>query len=106
METMEKLEPYGQGNSEPKFLVQNCKLVSLNTVGASSSHLKGSVSDGDKTQRQIIGFSMIEWCKKLKVGDMLDIVCIPLINQWNGNREIQLKIVDLRLSDSELRITD
>ena len=106
METMEKLEPYGQGNSEPKFLVQNCKLVSLNTVGASSSHLKGSVSDGDKIQRQIIGFSMIEWCKKLKVGDMLDIVCIPLINQWNGNREIQLKIVDLRLSDSELRITD
>jgi len=34
----------------------------------------------------------------LKIGDKIDIVFEIDLNEWNGNRELQLTIVDLRKS--------
>lgn len=101
---LEKFEPHGQENPEPKLLIEKCKLAACNLVGQNGNHLKGAVLDSNNTIRQIIGFGLGEWCKILKVGDAIDIVCEPMINQWNGNREIQLKIVDLRISDKKIEI--
>jgi len=36
--------------------------------------------------------------KKLKKGENYDIVFCLGINQWNGQQELQLKVVDLRKS--------
>ena len=44
----------------------------------------------------MIGFNCGQWCKRLKIGDLIDVVVEAGINEWNGNREIELKIVDLR----------
>lgn len=98
METLEVFEPFGQGNPKPKILLTKCVLLGCNAIGNNGSHLKGSIGDNQGTVRQIIGFSMGGWSKKLKPGDTIDVVCEPTINEWNGNREIQLKIIDLRHS--------
>ena len=102
IEILETFEPFGKGNPKPKILLSKCILLGCNPIGNNSLHLKGSVGDDKGTVRQIIGFSMGEWSKKLKPGDVIDIVCEPMINQWNGNREIQLKLVDMRLSDTKI----
>jgi hypothetical protein len=39
------------------------------------------------------------WCQKLKINDKIDVVFEVGINEWNGNRELQLKIIDLRLCE-------
>jgi len=101
MEALEAFEPFGKGNPKPKILLSKCILLGCNPIGNNGSHLKGSISDNQGMVRQIIGFSMGEWSKKLKPGDAIDIVCEPTINQWNGNREIQLRLIDLRKSISE-----
>jgi len=51
--------------------------------------------------RKTIGWRLCDdngtnWCRTLKVGDMIDMVFEVGINEWNGNREIQLTIVDLK----------
>jgi single-stranded-DNA-specific exonuclease len=48
---------------------------------------------------KLIGFSFGNWCAKLKAGDLIDIVFELGVNEWNGNRELQLKIIDLKLSE-------
>ena len=100
MKELEKFEPYGHGNHEPRFLIEKCKVAACNTVGQNGSHLKGAITDDKNTLRQIIGFGLGALCKTIKAGDSVDIVCEPSINQWNGNREIQLKIIDMKLSSN------
>ena len=59
-------------------------------------------SDSGKTQKTV-GWSLCSgndtnWCEKLKKDDKIDIVFEVDINEWNGNRELQLTIVDLKKS--------
>ena len=35
----------------------------------------------------------------VKIGDKIDLVVEAGVNEWNGNREIQLSLVDWRLSE-------
>jgi single-stranded DNA-specific DHH superfamily exonuclease len=38
-----------------------------------------------------------EWSEKLKMGDKIDCLFEVSANQWNGRRELQMKVVDLKL---------
>lgn len=96
MEAFELFQPFGQGNEKPRVILKNCAVISLQAVGQNGKHLKGNLGDKNGARRSFIGFSLAHWQEKLKPGDAVDIVCEPLINEWNGNREIQLKIIDIR----------
>jgi single-stranded-DNA-specific exonuclease len=101
LDLLVKFEPYGQGNSKPVFCAKNLNIEQVQTVGADGKHLKVLVSqDNDLNNlHKLIGFSFGEWCAKLKSGDKIDIVFELGVNEWNGNKEMQLKIEDLRLSE-------
>ncbi|MCD4706005.1 single-stranded-DNA-specific exonuclease RecJ [bacterium] len=97
-----KFAPFGQNNSKPLFLTKNLKLLYSREVGKNGNHLKFSVSD-DAYQGgcgwDCIGFGIAEnWRGKLKQGDLVDLVYYIEENCWNGTREIQLKIIDLKHS--------
>lgn len=96
---LEKFAPFGEGNPLPLFSIKNLNIEQVHQVGNDGQHLKVVVSqDGIAARHKLIGFSFGDWCAKLKVGDKIDIVFELGVNEWNGNRELQLKIVDLRLS--------
>lgn len=95
---LEQFEPFGEGNERPKFLISKCQLFAAHAVGNGNKHLKGVVGDSKGTSMPFIGFFLGNWREKLQIGDTIDIVCEPNINEWNGNREIQLKILDVRKS--------
>lgn len=95
---LEKFEPFGQGNPKPKFLAEKVRIVDLQTVGQNGNHLKVMVHHETNTIRKTIGFCFGGWCDKLKVGDFIDIVFEVDKREWNGNQELQLKIIDLKLS--------
>ena len=78
-------------------------MLSSREVGKNGNHLKFSVSD-DAYQGgcgwDCIGFGIAEnWRGKLKQGDLVDLVYYIEENCWNGSREIQLKIIDLKHSE-------
>jgi hypothetical protein len=51
----------------------------------------------------MIGFSLSEkWADKLSIGVMIDAVYELSVNEWNGNRELQLKLVDLKINSMSL----
>ena len=96
---LEKFEPFGEGNLKPLFVSYGLRVEQIQPVGKDSKHIRILAKQGDNPMlHKFIGFGFGEWIEKLKPGEMADIVYEVDVNEWNGNRELQLKIVDLKKS--------
>jgi len=96
---IEDFEPFGVGNQQARFVVYGLELVDFRKVGVDGKHLRLLVKQGDIVKKVIaFGFGSA-WGDKLKIGDKIDAAFEVSVNEWNGNKEIQLKLVDLKLSD-------
>ncbi|MBI2552821.1 single-stranded-DNA-specific exonuclease RecJ [Candidatus Uhrbacteria bacterium] len=93
---VQRLEPYGEANPRPRFLMHGLQVLGFDGVGNGGKHLRLTVTDETRRSQKMIGFNCGEWCQKLTRGDLIDAVVEVGINEWNGNREVELKIVDLR----------
>ena len=82
------LEPFGQGNPEPKFLLKNVTIEAARAVGSDGLHLQGSIAGV-----ACIGFNLANVVKRF---DGLDIVARVGLNVWNGKTAPQLMIEDVR----------
>ena len=88
-----KFVPYGQGNEQPMFITRQVEIVRAAAVGKKSDHLKLQLR---QTGRILPAIAFGYGQSKLQVGGKIDILYTIEINQWNGNREIQLNIKDLK----------
>jgi single-stranded-DNA-specific exonuclease len=102
-DVLDKFKPFGQVNEKPKYLARNLTITSLEPVGKDKKHLRIMVKHNTPKIRKTIGWSLcntngnsVNWCNELKVGDKIDMIFEMDINEWNGNREIQLTIKDLK----------
>jgi len=97
IENLEKFEPFGEGNKKPKFLSENLEVMDFFTMGGNNQHIRlllRDESNGDA--EKFVGFSMAEWKNKIKEGDRVDIVYEVGVNEWNGSREIECRIKDIK----------
>ncbi|MFC1700019.1 single-stranded-DNA-specific exonuclease RecJ [Patescibacteria group bacterium] len=95
LEDIERLEPFGLGNSRPVFLSEGLKITGLDVVGRDMSHLRLSLSDGDKYYKAIF-FGGAESVDDVSFGDNVDLVYTLKKNEYNGNTYIDLVVKDLR----------
>ena len=93
-----RLEPFGAANPEPILLIKNATILNIRSVGKASEHLQFPIRLGDK-MFNAIAFRFGEHLDKINLAIPHDIVCNVEINEWNGNRKLQLKIVDLKPSE-------
>lgn len=92
-ECIKALEPFGQGNPRPTFLVRNAKIADVRKVGADGNHLKMKLGP---RHTGAIYFRSPE--NSFKTGEPIDIICELQENIWNGTRKIELRIIDARKS--------
>ena len=99
VDALKKMEPFGEGNRQPVFCAKNFVVVDVKIVGNGQKHLKLALRGeaGSPKIFDAIGFSLAEKFPDLKNGDKLDIAFNLEDDEWNGNRKIQLKIIDLKL---------
>lgn len=95
VEILEQCSPYGEGNCEPIFMTPGVTVYDVAAVGKSQSHLRLTVTR-DGVKRQCIGFGLGDWAQVLMRDDKIDVVYGVGVNEWNGNREIQLIVKDIR----------
>lgn len=99
---LDKFKPFGMHNERPKYLARNLSVTAVEPLGADGKHMKLMVRETAGPLRKTVGWRMCgesastNWCKVLTVGDKIDIVFEVDVNEWNGNRELQLTIVDLK----------
>ena len=95
---LNRLEPFGAENPTPALLIKNVKILNIRPVGKAAEHLQFPVRYGDKTV-SAIAFRFGEHLDKIDPEKPHDIVFNLEINEWNGNRKLQLRVVDLKPSE-------
>jgi single-stranded-DNA-specific exonuclease len=100
LDQIKKMEPFGEGNDEPVFLIRNTIIEDFRVVGNGSKHLKLLLRDVNKSPKifDAIGFGLGDKFPNLQNGNRLDIVFNLREDEWKGNKKIQLKLVDLKLA--------
>lgn len=93
-----KLEPFGQGNPEPTLMVRNVKLHAIKPVGDKGEHIQMPLRIGEK-RVQAIAFRFGRYLDKIDPAATYDIAFNMEINEWKGYKNLQLKVVDLKLSN-------
>ncbi len=93
IEEMSQLEPLGQGNPEIQLLVAELTLSSpIYRMGRDKQHAKFWVTDEHGA------CEVVAWNLKPEdePQDTFDIAVAPQINDFNGRRSVQLKLIDWR----------
>lgn len=93
----QKFAPFGKENPRPLFLVKNLEVREKRIVGKNGGHLKLKIQHPTSNiQFEVIGFNFADWDKKLKIGDKVDLVFELMADEFNGQRKLQLKIIDIK----------
>lgn len=91
---LKELEPFGEGHPEPIFLLKEIKPKQIRTVG--NNHLKFmAIKEG--VGIEAIAFGMGER-RALHEGEPVDIAFFPELREWQGKRELQLKVKGIKKS--------
>lgn len=88
------LEPYGNGNREPVFEFPGLTVVSRRTMGADGQHVKYRFLDANQQYMEMIAFNKsAEFAAD--VGDIVTVWCELSINEWNGRRAVEGRLLKL-----------
>lgn len=94
VKSLQKLEPYGEANKMPVFMIRNLKINSIRAL-SEGKHLKLTLKD-DGYMINAIGFNMGNLSNEYLIDDKVDVIGNLDINSFNGNDSIQLILKDIR----------
>lgn len=99
LHTIDAFSPFGEGNPRPVFTVNGVRVVDKQLMGQESQHLKLKL-ESNGALKTAIAFSVPAGWLEIKIGDIIDLVYFPDMNEFNGRREVQLKIQDLKIHEN------
>jgi len=86
------LGPYGQGNREPHFLIEDCTFADLTLVGNRRQHLKGRVTQNGHSA-SFIAFRMAKYLEDFEQAENGSLVCHVGFDDWRN--DVQIRGLDL-----------
>ncbi len=95
------LEPTGQGNRPPIFLIRDAVVVEIKTL-TEGKHLRLKL-DKDGLAVSCVGFGQGSYSEHLREGDRIDVAGWLELNEWQGRVSLQFRIAGLRLGEAERR---
>lgn len=93
-----QMEPYGPENMRPVFITRNIMDTGWSRI-VKELHIKFVLRQGNYTINGI-GFNMADKFPLLQMKKPIDIVYTLDENEWNGEKTIQLKMIDFRLAQT------
>ncbi len=93
---LEKFAPFGPGNPRPRLATEMLEIYDEPRVlGAAGKHLQFTVRSG-RTFRRVIAFNRGKQLEQFREQRRLRIAFEPMLNEWNGRRSVELKLVDCK----------
>ena len=92
-----QMEPFGPDNMRPVFIAEKVYDTGFSKI-VKDQHIRFVVKQRNITLSGI-GFNMAEKFALIQQQQPLDLVFILDENEWNGEKSIQLKMIDLRISE-------
>ena len=94
---LEKLEPFGDSNEEPVFILKGLKITSIRAL-SDGKHIKLTLKDDNNIDIDGIGFGLGELSSSYLIGDRVDVIGNLQINSFNEIESIQLNLKDIRMA--------
>ena len=91
-----QMEPFGPENMRPVFIARNVIDTGFSKI-VKEQHIRFVLKQNNVTLTGI-GFNMAAKFELLQMQQPLDIVFTIDENEWNGERSLQMKMIDVRLS--------
>lgn len=88
------LEPCGEGNSKPLFVLRNCTVKSKRAL-SDGRFTSFEIAQGNSSIR-VITFKLPFAKFYPNVGDRIDVIAAAEINEYNGSESVQLRLEDYR----------
>jgi len=98
VDMIHRLAPFGTGNPRPRLASKVVELVDQpRVVGPSGGHVQFTVRQGS-TYRRAVAFNRGAQAEQLAEHRRLRLAFEPLLNEWNGQRRVELKVLDWKAS--------
>lgn len=98
IQELELLEPFGQGNEKPQFAQKNLHIRNVRVIGKNRNVVKMSlVTEQGTTMDGLIFTDGDAFMEELGSCRKLDVVYYPSINEFNGNRTLQVVVKTYKL---------
>ena len=94
VELLYQLEPYGNDNPQPIFLLPRMTVTNVYIMGDSKQHIKLTLTDNNTASIQAVAFSAPEHFF-VTTGDICSIWMTVSINEWRGNRAVEGRLIEL-----------
>jgi single-stranded-DNA-specific exonuclease len=121
IDSLEKLEPFGKGNKEPLFMVENVYIDRISMMGQNKEHIKlvcrdsktGTVIHAVAFQgtsalkeklSEAYGEDMVDEAilDPQAAGLSMDLLFKPSVNEWNNTKSVQMRLEDYRVRVDDL----
>lgn len=94
---VEQMQPFGPGNAQPVFIAR--RLTGKGSRIVKENHIRFCLQQG-ATQMDGIGFGLAHKFTLLQTAMPIDVVFTIDENEWNNQKSLQLRVIDIALSDT------
>ena len=98
IDALEALEPCGNGCPKPVLMLERLQIERIQMVGG-GRHMRLRLRQGRHILNGIC-FSTTAQTASVEPGDLVDVAFVPQINEYRGERMVQLNVTDIRPSCS------
>lgn len=98
IQELELLEPFGQGNEKPMFAQKGLHIRSVRVLGKNRNAVKFSLADEKGRPMDAMLFTDGDaFLEELGGRRVIDVVYYPAVNEYNGNRTLQIVIKNYKI---------
>ncbi len=98
VENLAKMEPFGNGNPEPVLKITRASVLSMRRMGADGQHVKLALRDKNGKVLQMLAFNASEEFFR-EPGDEVTAWFQPTVNEWQGVRTVEGRLLHIILLD-------
>ena len=84
LDEMKEMEPFGEGNPEPVFLLPEVFVLDAGRMGAEGQHLRMLVRGEDGKTIKLVAFNAEKEWLEIKAGGRVSAWVALTGNEWNG----------------------
>ena len=92
MEELRQLEPFGEGNAEPRFLLPEMRVMEVARLGAEGQHLRLMLEDGRGGRLKLMRFFAPEEDLRTPVGERVNVWATLAENVFRGTRSVEGRV--------------
>lgn len=93
---LQKIDPIGQGNPKPVFIMRNVDISQVKFMGAYSTHVRFMVSSGTMEKAECVLFQKAQEKREIICGgEPVDVIGTLELQTWNGREKVQFIVEEI-----------